>query len=88
MSNSKQQNKHQSSSPEEDAIREERNQSRVNRAHGGNLVEAISEEELFPVNDANCEHENMTRDETETEFNAFKCDNPNCGVVVLYEKVI
>lgn len=76
-----------SSSPEEDARREERNQSRVNRVHGGQIVEAISEEELELMNDPYCKHPNMVRDPTETDFNAFICDNPKCGEVAIVDKV-
>lgn len=54
--------------------------------HGGELVEAVAPEELESVNDAECKHEKLVRDETETDFNAFVCANPNCGVVVLFDK--
>lgn len=76
-----------SSSPEEDAVREERNQSRVNRVHGGQVVESIAPEEIELMNEPDCKHPNMVRDPTETDFNAFMCDNPKCGVVAIVEKV-
>ena len=85
MSKSKQQHQ-RSSSPEEDAKREERNLSRVNRAHGGNLVEAVAPEELVPMNDATCKHEGAIRDFSEKDFIAFKCANPECGEVRLFDK--
>lgn len=62
-------------------------QSRVDKSHGGELVEAIAPEDLESVNDANCKHVTLVRDPSETEFNAFMCSNPNCGVVVLYDKL-
>lgn len=86
MSNSKQRRENKASSPEEDAIREERNQSRVNRSHGGNLLEAVAPEELEPMNDTECVHETAIRDFTEKDFIAFKCANPRCGLVRLFEK--
>jgi hypothetical protein len=61
-------------------------QSRVDKTHGGEIVEAIAPEDLVSVNDTDCKHENLVRDASETEFNAFMCANPNCGVVVLYDK--
>jgi len=54
--------------------------------HGGELVEAIAPEELQPVNDASCKHENLVPDPTETDFNAFTCANEKCGVVLLFDK--
>lgn len=86
MSNSKPQREQSSNTPEEDAKRDERNQSRVNRSHGGNMVEAIAPEELEPMNEPNCPHTTATRDHSETDFIAFVCDNPKCGLVVLYDK--
>ena len=64
-----------------------RERSRMDRSHGGKLLDAISPEELVSFNDASCKHETMTRDPSETEFNAFICDNPNCNVVALSTKV-
>lgn len=59
---------------------------RVKSTHGGELVDAIAPEELISVNDADCKHEKLVRDETETDFIAFMCANPNCGEVMLYDK--
>lgn len=86
MNSSKPQRESSSQTPEEDAKRDERNQSRVNRTHGGNLLEAVAPEELEPMNDPNCPHTDIVRDETETDFIAWMCANPKCGVVVLYDK--
>lgn len=57
---------------------------RVERTHGGENVEEIEKPEL--INEPDCPHENMTRDLTETDFIAFVCDNPKCGIVKLFNK--
>lgn len=59
---------------------------KVTAKHGGKVVEAISEDELISVNDAECKHKNLVRDPSEKDFNAFMCDNPNCSVVVLFDR--
>lgn len=61
--------------------------SRVDEAHGGELLEAVAPEDLESFNDADCKHVLLVRDASETEFNAFMCSNPACNVVVLYDKV-
>ena len=58
----------------------------MDKTHGGELVEAVSLEELESMNDADCKHEDLIRDETETEFNAFTCTNPKCNEAVLFKK--
>lgn len=75
-----------SKSRAEDDERAKGSQSRMGETHGGEVVEAIAPEELVTVNDAECKHDNLTRDESETDFVAFTCDNPACGVVVLYKQ--
>lgn len=76
-----------SKSTQEDARREEAGvQSRVTKTHGGELVEAIAPEDLESFNDADCKHEKLIRDPSETDFNAFACANPKCNEVVLYNK--
>lgn len=60
---------------------------RVETKHGGENVEEIDVANIVSVNDANCPHTNMSRDYSETEFVAFTCDNPNCGVVYIRDKV-
>lgn len=75
-----------SNSRQEDARREEGVQTRMQKTHGGELVEAVSQEELESFNDADCKHENFTRDESETDFNAFTCANNKCNVVVIFNK--
>lgn len=64
----------------------EEQKSRVDSVHGGQVVENITEDELVSVNDAECKHEKLVLDPTEKDFRAFMCANPNCGVVVLYNK--
>lgn len=71
---------------EHDKYLEELGASRVSKSHGGELVEAISMEDLELMNDPECKHENMIRDETETMGNAFVCANPKCGIVAIYNK--
>lgn len=75
-----------SKSREEDHARGQNAKGRVESTHGGETVEAIAPEELVRVNDPDCKHERMVRDSSETEFNAFKCDNPDCGIIALYDK--
>lgn len=85
MSNSK--NSEKSKEDQKNEEPQPRERSRMDRSHGGKLLDAISPEELVSFNDASCKHETMTRDPSETEFNAFICDNPNCNVVALSTKV-
>lgn len=75
-----------SSSHEEDERRAEVKKGRVDTTHGGQLVEAIAPEEIELINEPDCKHERLIRDETETEFQAFTCANAKCGVVVLFNK--
>lgn len=57
------------------------------KKHGGDLVEAISVDELEPMNEPDCKHEMMQRDFTETDYLAFVCANEKCGLVKLFDKV-
>lgn len=75
-----------SNSRQEDDRRGESTADRVTKTHGGQIVQAIAPEELESFNDAECKHEKLVRDESETEFNAFVCANPKCGEVVLFNK--
>lgn len=75
-----------SDSKAEDERREQATQSRMSKAHGGEVVESIAPEELESFNDDECKHERLVRDETETEWNAFVCTNPKCNEVVLFDK--
>lgn len=61
--------------------------SRVDETHGGELLEAVAPEDLESFNDANCKHVTLVRDASETEFNAFMCANPDCNIIVLYDKL-
>lgn len=67
--------------------REEHQPSRVDKEHGGELVEAIAQEDLVSVNDASCKHEKLVRIQDELAANAFECSNPNCYEIFLYDKV-
>lgn len=75
-----------SKSKEEDARREKTEQTRMGKTHGGEVVEAISPDELESFNDADCKHEKLIRDKSETDFIAFMCANPDCNEIVLYDK--
>lgn len=75
-----------SKSKQEDERRSKQRPDRVTQEHGGDLVEAISEDDVLSVNDADCKHLRLVRDYTETDFIAFSCDNEKCGVVILYNK--
>lgn len=76
-----------SNSKQEDERRAAANPGRMDKVHGGQVVEAIAPEDLESFNDADCKHENFTRDPDETEYNAFICDNPKCNEVLIYAKV-
>lgn len=71
---------------QEDERREADKQSRVNKTHGGEMVEAIAQEDLESFNDADCKHQTLILDPSETEFRAFVCANPKCSEVVLFKK--
>lgn len=75
-----------SKSKAEDDQRSKGSADRVSKEHGGEVVEAIAPEELELMNDPECKHDNLVRDETETDFNAFQCSNSKCGIVVLFDK--
>lgn len=75
-----------SESRQEDDRRSEASPDRVTKVHGGQVAESISVDELESFNDADCKHEKLVRDPSETEFNAFICANPNCSEVVLFNK--
>lgn len=77
-----------STSPQEDSRRSEVTPDKVSKTHGGTLVEAVSVEDLESFNDADCKHERLLRDESETEFIAFTCANPKCNEVVLFDKEV
>lgn len=76
-----------SNSKQEDERREKAAPTRMGKTHGGETVHSVAPEDLESFNDANCKHPNLVRDPTETEFNAFVCDNPDCNEVVVYNKV-
>ena len=75
-----------SNSRQEDDRRAEGAPDRVTKVHGGQVVESVAPEELESFNDADCKHEKLIRDESETEFIAFTCANERCNEVVLYSK--
>lgn len=75
-----------SNSRSEDDARNESASNRVDKTHGGEVVEAIAPEEVELMNDPECKHVELVRDESETDFNGFICANPRCGIVVLFEK--
>ena len=75
-----------SNSKEEDERRATAAPDRVTKTHGGELVEAISPEDLVSFNDADCKHDKLVLDPTETDFKAFMCANPLCNEVMLYDK--
>lgn len=64
-----------------DEYLEEMGASRVAKAHGGELVEAISLDDLVTTNDpSTCEHE-WEHDPTEKLGIAVRCVKPKCGIV-------
>jgi hypothetical protein len=75
-----------SNSKSEDEEKAKQSKGRVDLTHGGELVEAISPDDLISVHDSSCKHKTLVRDPSETEFNAFICANPDCGEVMLYDK--
>lgn len=70
-----------------DEYLEEMGASRMNKTHGGELVEAISVEDLVLMNDPNCTHDVMVRDPSETIGIAFVCKNPKCGIVKIISNI-
>lgn len=56
---------------------------RVERVHGGKVVEEIEKPEL--MNNPDCKHE-WVLDPTETDFIAYMCSKKDCGIVKLYDK--
>jgi len=62
-------------------------QSRVDKTHGGNIVESVSLKDLESFNDSACKHENLVRDSDELAHNTFACANLNCNEIFLYDKV-
>lgn len=75
-----------SQSRQEDDRRSEGVKTRMEKTHGGELVEAVSQEELESFNDAECKHEKLVPDPSETDFDGYTCANPDCNVVLLYDK--
>lgn len=75
-----------STSREEDDRRFKGTRGRVDTSHGGEIVEAVSPEELHSFNDADCKHEKVIPDPTEVDFDAYLCANEKCSVVLLYDK--
>lgn len=73
-----------SDSKQQDTQREA--ESRVNKTHGGTLVESIATEDLVSFHDTDCKHDKLIRDNSETQFNAFVCANENCAEVVIFDK--
>lgn len=71
---------------EHDKYLEEMGASRVSKSHGGELVEAISTDDLEVMNDPECTHEVMLPDESEDLGSAYVCANPKCGIVAIYNK--
>lgn len=71
---------------EHDKYLEELGGSRVSKSHGGELVEAISVDDLELMNDPDCKHETMIPDPTEDLGTAYVCANPKCGIVAIYNK--
>lgn len=75
-----------SQSKQEDDRRNQERMDRVTTAHGGQVVESIAPEDLESFNDADCKHEKLIRDDSETDFAAFMCANPLCNEIMLYDK--
>lgn len=55
---------------------------RVDKVHGGQVVEEVEKPEL--MNEPDCKHASFSIDPTETDFIAYVCDNPKCAIVKLY----
>lgn len=64
--------------------------SRVDTAHGGELVETIAPEQIVSVHDSSCTHENLIREDSDGGFddnmNTFVCANPSCAEVFILPK--
>lgn len=70
--------------------KDEGKKSRVDKVHGGEVVESIAQEDLVSFNDADCKHENLVREEGDGGFdvdmNVFVCSNPKCNEVFVLPK--
>ena len=75
-----------SQSKEEDDRRSKFSKGRMETEHGGETVEAIALTDLESFNDADCKHDNLVRDPSETEWNAFICANMKCNEIAIFEK--
>lgn len=83
--NEQQQGKNEQPSPEEqlrhDEYLENVGASTLNKKHGGELVEAISLDDLVTVSDpSSCDHK-WEYDPDETLGVAVRCTRPNCGII-------
>lgn len=47
-------------------------------------LRVIRQQDLVPMNDTTCKHEHLELDESETEFDCVRCQNPKCGKMWLY----
>lgn len=53
---------------------------------GGKTVEFISREDMQTTNDPNACSHTFVPDPSETEFDAYTCVKPHCGLVILRKK--
>jgi hypothetical protein len=74
-----------SKSKSEDKSREQ--ESRVNKTHGGNVVESVSKDDLTSFNDATCKHKVVVPDDDPLATNTYVCENPDCNEVFLFDEV-
>lgn len=68
---------------EEDKARDEAGQSRVDKVHGGEVVELIMPENIQPDYDTKCQHKRRELDESETAFDSVIC--LDCPMVWNYD---
>lgn len=70
--------------------KDEGKKSRLDKVHGGEVVESIAPEDLVSFNDADCKHKNLIREDSDGGFdesmNTFICSNPNCNEVFVLPK--
>ena len=68
---------------ESDQAKAENGISRVDRVHGGEIVELIMPENIVPEYDTGCRHATKTLDNT-GDFDEVTCDN--CPMVWVFDK--
>lgn len=49
-------------------------------------LRVVKRQDLVPLNDMTCNHDDVAIDYSEADFDCLKCQNPHCGEMWLYPK--